>query len=289
MVDFPEHDSHLVLNCKFGADSSWKVSLSRSLSILDTTSIVAVNNAQINIFEEGNLVETLNESNRVKDGVYRLRNRFPLSGLAYTIEASAPGFDDVNAIDTIPNKTDVENVESLVTSQAISGTNVEYESIRAEAKIKVRVLFDDPVAETNYYALSIYRIDTVYEYGGSNWEVDSSSFSYYTDFMHLTPIGVEAPSSNVVLFTDELFNGERKEVIVDLNYSGTTTHDKLYIRFSAISKAYYLYEKSFSDYIDKKDLPFSEPVQIYNNIESGFGIFAGRSNHLDSILLHFEE
>lgn len=51
----------------------------------------------------------------------------------------------------------------------------------------------------------------------------------------------------------------------------------LEIEFSTLSKEYYKYQKSFLDYENKEIDIFSEPVQIYSNIQGGTGIVAALS------------
>ena len=42
-----------------------------------------------------------------------------------------------------------------------------------------------------------------------------------------------------------------------------------------ISKSYYYYRTSLELYQNTSGNPFAQPVQVYSNIENGFGIFAG--------------
>ena len=42
-----------------------------------------------------------------------------------------------------------------------------------------------------------------------------------------------------------------------------------------ISKSYYYYRTSLELYQSASGNPFAQPVQVYSNIENGFGVFAG--------------
>ena len=42
-----------------------------------------------------------------------------------------------------------------------------------------------------------------------------------------------------------------------------------------ISKSYYYYRTSLELYVDAPRNPFAQPVQVFSNINNGFGIFAG--------------
>ncbi len=47
------------------------------------------------------------------------------------------------------------------------------------------------------------------------------------------------------------------------------------IEVISCSEAYYNYMKSITKYGMSLGNPFSQPVQVYSNINNGFGIFAG--------------
>ncbi len=44
-----------------------------------------------------------------------------------------------------------------------------------------------------------------------------------------------------------------------------------------MNRSGYLYRRSIDDYENAQGDPFAEPVQVYSNIENGYGIFAGFS------------
>ncbi len=52
----------------------------------------------------------------------------------------------------------------------------------------------------------------------------------------------------------------------------------------SVTEDYYLYLKSYSSQIYFEDNPFSEPVQIYTNIENGAGLM-GAYNY-DGVLVY---
>jgi hypothetical protein len=87
------------------------------------------------------------------------------------------------------------------------------------------------------------------------------------------------------LFNDLLFNGQNKSLEIEIpNYNETgneigyqwsykTLSLRLYLH--NISKSYYYYRTSLELYQSASGNPFAQPVQVYSNIENGFGVFAG--------------
>ena len=61
---------------------------------------------------------------------------------------------------------------------------------------------------------------------------------------------------------------------------------KLYWTLKNHSEDYYMYKKTFNVYQSVRGNPFAEPVQVFSNIENGYGIFwicsnsSGNSNEL---------
>jgi hypothetical protein len=87
------------------------------------------------------------------------------------------------------------------------------------------------------------------------------------------------------LFNDLLFNGQNKALELEIpyeNYSGIEvgyewSYKTLSVRvyLHNISKSYYYYRNSLELYQSASGNPFAQPVQVYSNIENGFGVFAG--------------
>ena len=89
------------------------------------------------------------------------------------------------------------------------------------------------------------------------------------------------------LFTDLLFNGQNKTLEIKIpplkkdyvfNENGKLNSEKtlsLTLYLHNISKSYYYYRTSLELYVDASRNPFAQPVQVFSNINNGFGIFAG--------------
>jgi hypothetical protein len=87
------------------------------------------------------------------------------------------------------------------------------------------------------------------------------------------------------LFNDLLFNGQNKTLELEIpyeNWSGSedgydwsyqTLTLRLYLHNISIS--YYYYRTSLELFQNASGNPFAQPVQVFSNVENGFGIFAG--------------
>jgi hypothetical protein len=105
-------------------------------------------------------------------------------------------------------------------------------------------------------------------------------------------------SPEVLFFSDELFNGEMKEIQINYfpYYSGVglfyyyVPSRKFTVYLRSISENYYRFrksEKAYSSFRNQFELwkGAGDYVQIYSNIENGYGLFAGYSTSMDSIVV----
>ena len=59
----------------------------------------------------------------------------------------------------------------------------------------------------------------------------------------------------------------------------------MYLQVLYISEAYYQYLKTARLHDDTLANPFAEPLNVYGNVENGYGIFAGYSSRTFELTL----
>ncbi len=247
-VDLPEHKPVLVANSLFSPDRLWEVQLNKSKSSLDRFPISAVTNATIEIFDGENLVASLTH---VDDGIYRsTANETPNIGNTYTLQASAPGFDPIIASDYVPESVEINSIQTDINSYPF----------------KVTVHFSDPPNEKNYYQVLVVSEDTN---GGS--ELHPVWFES-DDLLFQNLDGVDPGEA---FFDDSLISGKNYSLVLKTYPHQVEPLAKMYVMLLSVSESYYNYMKSTKFQEDHGDNPFSTPVQVYNNIENGLGVFAG--------------
>jgi len=256
-IEMPPYTSELVANCFFTPDSAFKVHVSHSLGVLDEGNLNGIENAKVEILENGQVMDILTHTG---NGFYRTKIVYPSPGNTYSLKVEVSGYESIIASDIIPAPVSIVSVamkDSVFTGQYAGEEEITY----AELSIK----FNDPQGEENYYAVDLYL-----EYsGGTINNIWLTSIDPAVD-------GVS--EGNKILFSDALFEGQAYELKVYFDSKILTLWNQtLYLKFISTSKAYYLYEKSLDLHQLNQDNPFAEPVQVHNNIENGLGIFAGFS------------
>ncbi len=271
--------SKLVVNALFNTDSLWNIEISASKYIYDTTEIPLINNAQVTVTNsKNNNIVLTNQGN----GIYTSLTEKPEIGELYTLEVSHNDYENVSASNQLPGGIAIQNI----------GWG-QQEFLNGELYRKINLTFQDN-PEKEYYLIRV---------SGTFWEkkkdsitgkIDSILVRHPMDFVSQNASVTDLNSKmdyNSISFTDDLFNGNNYTFDILLSdYYFTGVYGKedivqtIYISLSRISKEYYWYETSYQAYLNSNEGKFfSQPVQVYTNIENGLGIFAGFSTTIDTI------
>jgi hypothetical protein len=266
--DIPLDEPKIVTNGLFSPDSLWQFQVTSSKNILDVTPgsfFQSVSNATITVYDQnGEPIETITGS-ADKNFVYSYKGKTkPMADQLYSIEVAI-------------------NNQSLLLSSGkapmpipITSVVADSSAFASDGKVKMKITFKDPVTEKNFYTVKI---------------VEDAQFIFNNDTLSLTQelyYDVVEQSLNVngtgleQLINDNFFNG--KEHTFDLkiyprSHSFGTQILEQHVRVFLlnVSEEYYKYftTKSLQEYTNGD--PFAQPVQVFNNIEGGLGIFAGYS------------
>ena len=277
-----EPEPHLVVVSNFTNDKDLEVVVSQTKSILSAEETQYVVDAEVELFEGEQFLETLSFVPAVGKlaPYYTTRNFRPKVNVSYNIKVEAPGFDPVMAHSSIPVIIDVNtfDISNLVVNSTNEGNRL--------YSYDVFISFDDPGTEKNYYHLRFFQQIINY----LNVEGDTILLDSY-----LQQIGFNSSSDNNfvlayfnggVLFEDGPLDGKTISYSFPLQVQvepSTEILGKIFVELRTVSEEYYLYHNSLSRQQSDPNLPFNEPVIVYNNIDNGRGIFAGYGTSLDSI------
>lgn len=269
IVDFPMVPSKLVVNCEMNEDSAWRLQLSKSLSVLDNAPIKFIDTAIVKVYEEGLLLETL--SSTAYDGIY-LGTSKPKPNLSYRISVTGvKSYDSIFAEDVLPDKAYIDNVDiAIIDSSFYNDGYYSYGFMEVDFMITI----NDDVSQQDFYGIRAYTIDTFYT--GS----DSSYYDIYRNYMSLNssdPIIDDNSDWNQPMFKDNIFNGQSIELVFNSSFYNYEPSINVYLELMTFSKAAYLYKTSYNNYVNVRNNPFAEPVQVYSNVTNGYGILSGTS------------
>jgi len=272
-IPIENKQSKLVLNGLFNTDSLWNVELSVSKYIYDTAAIELVDDAQVIVSDtKGNSFELLN----VGEGEYQSLTEKPIIGEVYSIEATHDTHENISSTNQLPSTIEVNEI-----------TWDEEVFIEGTLSRKVSINFED-TQEKEFYLIKLSSEVTESfndPIGGQSESFTMNQDIYFT--MQNSPLtDGNSEWMRSLTFSDESFNGTNYTVnlIVDEWYF-TNSEDEFFSRkvenvkisISRVSQEYYWYQRSFEAYSSSQGGLFSQPVQVYTNIENGLGVFAGYS------------
>ncbi|MBT5698899.1 MAG: DUF4249 family protein, partial [Flavobacteriales bacterium] len=148
-------------------------------------------------------------------------------------------------------------------------------------KIGFSFSFNDNGIQENYYRLKLFSScmktwiddgDTV-EHGYSGRMIMMSNDPSFPGGI---PFGGYTFIDNQVVFTDDLFNGQEKNISIDVESKGYrySDCDTVTIQFSTFSDDTYSYYNSLGEHSDKGELGLfgGEVIPVYSNVENGLGV-----------------
>ena len=283
-LDIPEHERVLVVNSILTTDSMINASISHSVGAFDASSISYVNNATVEIYEDGVLLGEMNEEVSFSynymdelDSIYVYNfNQNPVAGKIYSYEIAHPDYEAVRAETTVPAAVKLNVYDVTLLSEEDD-----------EKHYRVRFSFND-APEDNFYRLRLRNPNAYYD-----------GFDYFesNDASMISSAGVESDGATFygdeALFDDEMFNGTEKEISIDFFDSKSLWfeeqddgYEKEYtLELTSVSESYYTYIRSLRAHYDNQDqfIFAGEPVQVFTNIENGLGVLGSMS--LDTMLL----
>ena len=291
-VDIPNEPPRLVANAFLQADSAVVVELTQSQSILINADLKSVRGATVSLLEEAQPVATLEESQT--PGIY-FSTFTPSVGKTYTLRVSKDGFESVEAITFIAPPVPIQSIEMDTSVFINSYLNFE-DSLIIDRNVvvdEVRLSLDDPTNERNYYEVSMYRyiIQLQPRYDDENNFIDNDTVRYFSPiYLRSDDPAIAGGESDplegdsevygiALLFNDDLFDGRQYSLRFRPEQYGfyNDQEPQLYVVLRTINEAQYRYLRSVDLQYENEGNPFAEPVQVYTNVQNGFGIVAGSS------------
>ena len=299
-VDIPPEPTRLVVNSFISPDQDVGLRVTKSKSALDRAeSFPLVNDAQVTLYEEGREVAQLtNESSGWYTAPFR-----PQAGFRYTVQVSSNGAQSVEATSRIETPTAIGGLtaDTIQIESGFSCINDDCET-NYSTEFQLQLQLTDASGLANYYEILGYTVtlDSVPQFDGAGnfTRYDTVSRRQRVSFVSDDPVVNNSASAlgdsefygRSLIFSDEIFSGQGYTVdfrTTDTNvfYNGAnySVLQKLIIILRTLSEDQYQYLRTRDLQDFNSGNLFSEVVPVYNNIENGFGIFAGYS--ADSVVV----
>ena len=294
-VELPDHPPQITVNSFFRPEAGWEIHLSEARSVADgALASRLINNATAEILEGGQRITRLLPAG---EGLYQSRSVGPAPGHTYTLRVSAPGYESIEATDTVPERIPVTMDYEIIQQDTvfqISGQDTVFTSVTAEVQVTLQL--PDPPEQNDYYRLFVlYRVR----------QKTTGDFFFFTYRFKTDDEAIRAENRDAfefeteennkffnAVFSDALFDGEDHTITLNVRLSVNATRRNvngallfepggtLQAYLYNLSETYYDYTTTYDLYTEVRDNPFAEPVRVHTNVDNGFGIFAGFNRYL---------
>ena len=285
-VEPPQYAPQYVATGFFSLDSTWSLTVHRSLSVGEFQSAQRqfVDDATVSILLGDKTVDKLQYHG---SGWYRsTQGEYPIANTSYTLSIEVRGQPRLMAVAEAPAPAPVihSSVE-LLSSQQFG------RSIRGKFKMELR--FKDTLGP-NYYGIRVYQLgpnpifqyfpdanapDSVYSVLG----IQDVNVGWYCGFVDAAIRSRDTGGANFgcshSVVMDEYFDGREyvwSGVVSESIYLDDPIRSEVLVVLSILSEEYFEYHRTLD--LQGFDDLFSEPLSVFSNIQGGLGIFAGYAN-----------
>lgn len=257
-LNYEVKEHRLIIDCTFTNDEPLTVYVSTNSFILDTISS-SINHASVILFENEQCKDTLQN---VGNGQY-CSKYIPQQGNCYSLVVKADGYDSVTARDTLPSLGfDLTNI--YFTPKVLTQDGIRFDLLSFDIY--------DFKETSDCFELIFLNNGTI-----------NDKHPYVDLFYISNPIislkSWDAPYTKTILFADGSFNKKNAHFDIYVHNNGKCP----IIKLRKVSYSYFEFKKSlyvhlYNQLTERDDIDGffkGDPVEIYSNIEKGYGIFVG--------------
>ncbi|OFX45366.1 MAG: hypothetical protein A2046_06545 [Bacteroidetes bacterium GWA2_30_7] len=273
-VELPSKEGKIVINSFFNNNESLIINISKSLHILDNKESKLLDDAIVNIYENNVFKEKLTNIN---NGNYIANTFIPSFDKLYKVNVSYPDLKDAYSENMIPMPIKIISIDTSTVYTTNNNTGMNQNGGNSYPQYQLKIKFKDNESVKNFYSLNVFvKNQNSYIKSSQNIQLNN----YYPIYFTSTDLIIESMQNNATaFFSDDFINGKEYVIIINIDkYNFPNTNNEVLVVLNSVSEDYFLYSKSYNLYQSVKGNPFAEPVQVYNNIENGYGIFAGYSS-----------
>lgn len=277
-VNIPNQEILPVVNCIIKSDSIIKLEINSTQPIFENGNTI-LSDAFILLYSEDVVIDTLLNNG---ENIFVSTQRTQVNK-KYSIEADVDGFDLLTAFDVIPEAT---QIRPLFYRDSVT------RDVDGDLISQARIEIIDTDSERNFFELDLNAL--VFNESTDEFERIDVYFDTNNDLV-LESSGLLNSYPDTVVFTDDLFNMET--YTMNINYGGIyylfdigleqISFYDLIIEVRSVSENYYNYKKTLITHQETQEADVwygvGEPLNVFSNIDNGYGIFAGFSQVTDTI------
>ncbi len=275
-MDLKGYEPKLAVNSFFHQGELFKVSISATRAITSDEPFIAIDNAEVALYENNTFAEYLvwreNDywAEEIDRGYYYSTFTRASEGNNYSIEINVPGYDQVTAESIMPSKTNI---------QYLNHEWFETDDIFSDRWLKSYLRIENTPVRNDYYLFISTRRDGDQSLRYILFDIDDPI---------LGESGMDA-DANYLLFNNELIIDSTYSFSLDIpedQLADLSVKIKVYYNLATLSNEAFQYLSTRTSQ-KNNDPRFSEPVKVFSNVTGGTGIFAAMNISTDSLSLNY--
>ena len=280
---FSDQQNLFVVSGQVIAGEAPRINLSRTITMAEVDTLLYLNDAimDISLGEDSYIMDPAG------DGFYQNENLIPEAGGELILYCTGEGLPPATVSLTIPEYPRVTDIR-LQVDDAYNFT--------------LDVDIEDPAHTMDYYSfyLSGWRKEVIHSY---DWEteeetVDTSNvFRIYDVRIHDLVIeytggprqfefyDLSEPGGQYFHFSDKLISGSKHTLTVNdnLRYFYNDSIPEIYVNIIKRDDHYFRFLESYIHYDPYPAQDFLQAVQVYSNVDGGFGLLTSESRVVDTL------
>lgn len=281
-ISVPNNERKIVLNTLLQADSVIGAYIFRSNHAQDNAvSLLYLNNAKVDVFKDGIFLETLALDTL---GYYKSASHTVEKEAEYELRVDVPNLQSVKGKTAIVNQIPIVSIDSIGLSTLYDG-NMLY--------VIYEVVFQDPPGEEDFYRILLKSQFTNADLPADTTFWGEGPDDFYVDYPFYINEQFEVidPSIEIWAYLDEYryfsdltFDGQQKGLQIAVPYSEEYNLG-FYAYLEHVTPEFYRYMQSVTAQDETQGMSlFFQAVQVYINVEGGYGIVGSTTADVDSLL-----
>jgi len=268
--EFDNYEQLPVMNGLFQADSIFKVQISLTANLTDSTPAFAPN-AQVVIKSNESGSDTLIY---IENGWY-VSPKVVKAGESYTCKVNIPGFPQMSAQTTVPEPTVIDSVVFTdLASRGEEGEKISSVEFNISNNLSKKLFWQVQLISEGF--------KTDYDFENNKW-IEYYGIENETIYMLAGQDTILLNEANpLTLFSNKLMkkNTYKVKFYINENYTHLNSDQTPYILLRTVDESYYKYLKQYYIYESAGNTDIGKAPQkypLYSNVTNGLGVFAGFS------------
>lgn len=280
---FRDQQNLFVVSGQVVAGEAPRINLSRTITMAEVDTLLYLNEAQLEIGKNDHTFVL----DPIGGGFYLNEDLVPQPGDILSLECSGEGLPQASISTTVPEYPQVTDLQFQV-DDAFDFT--------------LELSIEDPASTLDYYTFYImgWTMEIVHHHdrdSGEDW-VDTSNIFMAYDLRIIDPVmeytggprqfnfyDLSEPWGQYFHFSDRQINGTKHTLTVseNLRFLYNDTIPEIYVHVVKRDVHYFNFIESYIHYDPYPEQDFFQAVQVYSNIDGGFGLLTTESRVIDTI------